>query len=245
MRNHRLWVLAALGAVAPLWAASCSSGSGGGDGGSGGGSGALKWYSTCGDPVCGGHTPQPGVPQCTTETVGAACATPGAQCDPVNDCNALLVCATSDPKQSPGGCPISRASYKHDIRYLDPAELQRIRDDVVAMPLATWRYNHEGAAGREHLGFLIDDVEGTPAVAESGDRVDLYGYTSMTVAAIQAQQQQIAALEREVKALREELSASRAALKPAAALRDTPAAASPPLDFGEVIHTTPRGVMPR
>lgn len=222
MRNRRVWVLAVLGAVAPLWAASCSSissggGGSGGIGGQGGSSGgALTWYSTCGDPACGGHTDQPGVAPCTTEAEGAACATEGTKCDPVNDCNAHLVCATSDPKLSPGGCPISRARYKHDIRYLETAELQRLRDEVVAMPLATWRYNHEGAAGREHVGFLIDDVEGTPAVAGSGDRVDLYGYTSMTVAAIQAQQQQIAALERELKALREELAASRAAAKPAA-----------------------------
>jgi hypothetical protein len=220
MSNHRVWVIAVLGLAAPLWAASCSSSDGGGTGGTGGTGGAggaggaeLKWYTTCGDPVCGGHMPHPGVPTCTTEAEGIACATEGAQCDPVNDCNALLVCATSDPKQQPGGCPISRARWKHDIRYLDEAALDRVHDDVVAMPLATWRYNHEGAAGPEHLGFLIDDVEGTPAVADTGDRVDLYGYTSMAIAAIQAQERQIAALQGEVKALREELAKTRAASK--------------------------------
>jgi hypothetical protein len=215
MSDRRVWVIAVLGLVAPLWAASCSSnsdGGGGGSGGSGGGGAApLKWYTTCGDPVCGGHTPQPNVPLCTTESEGAACATEGVQCDPVNDCNALLVCARADPKQDPGGCPISRARFKHDIRYLDEAALERVRDDVVAMPLATFRYKREGAAGPEHLGFLIEDVEGTPAVADTGDRVDLYGYTSMAIAAIQAQERQIAALQREVEALREELAATRTA----------------------------------
>jgi hypothetical protein len=38
------------------------------------------------------------------------------------------------------------------------------------------------------------------------DRVDLYAYTSMTVAALQVQAEQIDALQREVAALRQELT---------------------------------------
>jgi hypothetical protein len=78
------------------------------------------------------------------------------------------------------------------------------------MPLATWRYNDEDPNAREHLGFIIDDQPLTsPAVRPTGDRVDLYGYTSMAVAAIQEQHRQIEALQKEVKNLREELRAAK------------------------------------
>lgn len=198
------------------------SGSGGGGGGigagggSGGGAAELRWYLTCGDPVCGGHRPRPEVAPCTDESEGAPCVALGATCDPVNDCNAHLLCTTDDPTQQPGGCPKSRARYKHDIRYLPDAELERVRDELVATPLATWRYNHEGERGREHLGFIIDDNPASPAVASDGDHVDLYGYTSMAVAAIQMQQKQIADLERELAALRKEIESARRAARPPA-----------------------------
>jgi hypothetical protein len=227
MLHRRIGIIAFLGLFAPLLAASCDGGDGGGGGGEAGaagggagaaggggagGSGALQWYATCGDPACGGHVPQPNIPECTTEMAGAPCTTAGTQCDPVNDCNTHLVCTDTDP--TAGGCPISRARFKRDIHYLDETELRRVHEAVVSMPLATWRYRHEDERAREHLGFIIDDVPGTPAIARSGDHVDLYGYTSMAVAAIQAQERQIAALSAELKALREELAAVRAAQRP-------------------------------
>ncbi|WP_437325242.1 hypothetical protein [Sorangium sp. So ce381] len=195
-----------------------SGGAGGGTGGAGTGGGAeeLRWYLTCGDPVCSGHRPRDGVKPCTDEKEGAPCAEPDATCDPANDCNAQLLCTGDDPTQRPGGCPRSRARYKHDIRYLPETELARVRDELVATPLATWRYNHEGGHGREHLGFIIDDNPASPAVASDGDHVDLYGYTSMAVAAIQMQQKQIAALQRELAALRKELDSTRQAARPPA-----------------------------
>ena len=65
-----------------------------------------RWYFTCGDPVCGGHQIPAGMPPCTFETPGEACHPEGAQCDPVDECNRHLVCATRDPVEAPGGCPI-------------------------------------------------------------------------------------------------------------------------------------------
>jgi hypothetical protein len=79
--------------------------------------GTLQWYTTCGDPVCSGHTSHPGVMSCTTEKAGSACAMNGQECDPINDCNSLLSCSSSDPKAH--GCPISRRKYKTNIQYLD------------------------------------------------------------------------------------------------------------------------------
>jgi hypothetical protein len=181
-----------------------TSDAGGGDLSSSGGGG--KWYTTCGDPVCRGHQAQPGVAACTAVmTAGAACSTMGAECDPQNDCNALLVCSATDPKLHPGGCPVSARRYKEDIQYLDGAGLRQYHDELMRLPLATWRYR---TRPERRLGFLLEDASGstTAPVDAERDMVDLYGYTSMTVAALQVQAAQIAALEQEVEALQKELA---------------------------------------
>ena len=100
----------------------------------------------------------------------------------------------------------SLAAYKRDIHYADDAELARTHDDLMRFRLARWRYKTETAGAREHLGFLIDDVPDSAAVASDGGHVDVYGYASMAVAALQVQAKRMDALEREVKALREELA---------------------------------------
>jgi hypothetical protein len=168
----------------------------------------LQWYDTCGDPVCHGHTTQP-FPACSTQMAGQPCTLAGVKCDPGDSCNRLLECASSNPATM---CPVSRARFKHDIRYLPDADLARVKDDLMTMRLSTWRYNNEGQAGREHLGFIIDDNPESPSVDASGDHVDLYGYTSMAVAAVQVQDKEIAAqrqkiesLERAIEALKNEV----------------------------------------
>jgi hypothetical protein len=65
----------------------------------------LKWYRTCGDPVCRGHEVDPNIPACSTQKAGDGCTRQGDQCDPVDPCNVRLVCTGSDPTQQPGGCP--------------------------------------------------------------------------------------------------------------------------------------------
>ena len=171
----------------------------------------LYWFMTCGDPVCQGYTgPFPDVPLCTDETLGDACLRDGDQCDPENECNALMICATEGP--APEDCPISRAKYKKDINYLSDKEVESLHKDVMDMRLATWQYRTESISEREHLGFIIDDQPTSPAVKSDGEHVDLYGYTSMTVAALQQQAKQIEALQAEVQALRTALeSAERTA----------------------------------
>jgi hypothetical protein len=162
----------------------------------------LQWYETCGDPVCRGWTDS-GLPRCATETVGASCSEAGALCDPVDLCNAHLLCADADPRLQ--GCPISRAAYKQDVRYLGAADRDRLRDELLRFRLATYRYR--GAPEREHLGFVIEDEEPSAAIDSPRDQVDLYGYTSMAVAALQAQADEISALRREVGELRARLDA--------------------------------------
>lgn len=208
MRYERLLAsVLGLGGIA-LVAGSCSSSSTGGDGGAGGrGSGPLYWFTTCGDPVCGGD--DSGAPACTTEKDGEPCTLEGWLCSPGVGCGVKLLCTSSDPKLAPGGCPVSRARYKKDIRYLSDAELSSVHDELMTMRLAQWRYTSEADGARGHLGFIIDDNPASASVDASGEKVDLYGYTSMAVAAAQVQEKRIEALERELRALRDELAALR------------------------------------
>jgi hypothetical protein len=151
------------------------------------------------------YTVKPGIALCTSEMAGDPCSSAGTECDPVDNCNALLRCTDSDPKDQPGGCPISRARHKTDIRYLDDRELQSVNDELMSMRLASWRYKAEAPDARTHLGFIIDDNPDSASVESNGERVNVYGYTSMAVAALQTQAGRIEAMEREMKALREEL----------------------------------------
>jgi hypothetical protein len=165
-----------------------------------------RFFFTCGDPVCRGYVRPENVPPCSgAQQAGQMCGSEGQTCDPVDACNRRLVCSREDPALAPGGCPISRASWKKDIRYLDADERQRQHDALVRLPLATWRYRTEDAEAPPRLGFLIDDVGAAPCVQPSGERVDLYGYTSMAVAAVQVQAEEIEALRSEVAALRREV----------------------------------------
>lgn len=173
---------------------------------------ALQWYTTCGDPACGGYNPDPNLPLCTDQTDGATCAQSGEQCViPDNDCNEHLLCTDTDPAVN---CPISLQRHKRDIRYLGASERSDILDHLLATRLATYRYRSEPDAAPRRLGFLIDDQGQSPAVLPSGERVDLYGYTSMAVAAIQVQAEQIQRMDQEIKRLQAELDALRKPARP-------------------------------
>jgi hypothetical protein len=188
---------------------------GGGEMGGGGDAamGGAVWYTTCGDPVCTGWRDK-GIPRCSMEKEGAACAPEGARCNRGDMCNTLLLCARSDPKAP--GCPISRRAAKQDIEYLSDQDLASYRDALLGLKLATYRYKAAGGASqaRRHLGFMIDDV--APQGGRAGvcidperDMVDLYGYTSLAVAAIQAQAREIAALRSEVTNLKAQVARAR------------------------------------
>lgn len=164
--------------------------------------GPLQWYTTCGDPVCSGYTPPEGVAPCTAEQLeGNPCDAEGVTCDPMSDCNALLICATEDPKMNEGGCPISRARFKTDIEYLAPADLTQYAADLRSLRLATYRYRTAPADAPSRLGIILEDNERGIWVDAKNDRVDLYGYASLAIATLQLQQQQIAALQAEVERL--------------------------------------------
>jgi hypothetical protein len=175
---------------------------GGGSGGKDGGPAGLKWFLTCGFPVCGapGQPADAGVMACTTQKAGDPCTSAGTTCDPRASCGEKLMCTDHDPRMQPGGCPISRARFKQDIAYLGPAELKHYAKQVLEIPLATYRYRDDPSL-RQQLGFIIEDVEPSLSVDAARDRVDLYGYASMAVAGLKVQAQELEALRREVRAL--------------------------------------------
>lgn len=169
------------------------------------GGGDLHWYMTCGDPVCRSDSmpsDDPKIPNCTTQQLGDACSNDGELCDGVATCGAKFICSTTDPSKGP--CPISRARFKEGVEYLTAEQRREYRDQLLSMPLASYRYVHAPKAGPQ-LGFVIEDVE--PSVAVSGDHVNMYGYLSMAVAALQEQQAEITGLRRELADQRASLRA--------------------------------------
>jgi hypothetical protein len=157
---------------------------------------------SCGDPMCrldDKPFDDPNIPNCTTQKLGDLCSGAGDQCDGVARCGAKLICAAADPTTQFGGCPMSRAHFKEQIEYVTEEQRRAFRDQLMSIPLASYRYKHAPEAGPQ-LGFVIEDIE--PSSAVSGDHVNMYGYLSMAIAAIQEQQRQIADLERELGVLR-------------------------------------------
>jgi hypothetical protein len=129
---------------------------------------------------------------------GDACNQQGTLCDLGDDCNVRLLCDDEDPRAGP--CPRSSRTVKSEVRYLSKTERDRLAKQVFETPLATWRYR-EGS-GQRHFGVVIEDGLPPEALRASGDQVDLYGYASLAMAAIQMQQEQIALLRAEIDALK-------------------------------------------
>jgi hypothetical protein len=167
--------------------------------------GTLTWYSSCGDPVCQGYGgPWEGVPPCGDIAEGDPCSMEGAECDFMSDCNAVMVCATMDPKMQEGGCPISRAAFKQDIEYLDAAGRDAFYREVLDMRLATWRYRDRSDA-KPSLGVILEDGEDRIWADGANDRVDLYSYGSLALVGVQAQADELAELRAAVAALQSEV----------------------------------------
>jgi hypothetical protein len=162
------------------------------------------WWQTCGLPAClaDAGVPPSGLRICSPQLIGSACSKSGDQCDPLLGCGVYLQCSTADPKQQYGGCPVSRMRYKKDIRYLSREELRGYARDLLALPLADFRYRDGDA--RTRLGFMIDGHESLACV--DGDHVDLYSYASMAVAALQVQQAEIAELRGQLAGLRAQVA---------------------------------------
>ena len=162
-------------------------------------------------------------------TAGPTCVASGGKCGwtitscppvpPELECGANIckkgqTCCSGVPFPSPTcidgmACPISQRQHKKDISYLSETDRQRLNDELMGFRLATYRYKSEDKADREHLGFIIDDVAPSAAVLQSGERVDMYGYQTMAVAALQTQATEMAKLRRELDELKSSCAKKR------------------------------------
>lgn len=166
----------------------------------------LRWYSTCGDPVC--RPDAPNSPNtCGDKTEGQSCSQAGESCDPGGNCGQQLVCAESDPKLQPGGCPISSRAHKEAVDYLGARQRQDMAQQLLNIRLAQYQYRvqeqrHGPQQPAQHLGFILEDLPSdSPAVLPNGQQVDVYGYVSMAVAALQEQAQEIQNLKQRIEEL--------------------------------------------
>jgi hypothetical protein len=203
-------------------------GSGGGSGGVAGGGGSIGGSGGhaggggaggAGGRVCGPAA------ACGTCTDGACCgtaccgtgewcdtsgATPTCRCGNSTACTSGLKCESTTSggcgfvccDRSAGDCPISRRVYKRDIETLDDPALERIYEQLRQIKLTTYRYKSEPDTAPRRLGFIIDDTSSSYPINPDGASVNLYGYVSMAVAAIQMQSREIHELRAEVARLR-------------------------------------------
>lgn len=143
---------------------------------------------------------------------GAPCGPEGTVC--------RYSCGPSNGRTCMGGvwvlsagteCPISTRRAKREIRYVDGDAREALAAQAYATRLATYAYTDPAMGAGRHLGFIIEDQpDHSPAVAESRAQVDLYGYTSMVLAAVQSQEARIAAQQRRIEALERALARARA-----------------------------------
>ena len=211
-----------------------------GTGGAAGGAVATGGSAATGGAGQAGQGGQSGVRVCGPSATcthckdgaccGTSCCSPGEWCDssgaaPVCRCGTSNACMDGNACTSPlggtdqcgviccqgGNCPVSRRAFKREVHQLDAEEVQSVYAQLRDIKLTTYHYKDEAAANAPRLGFIIDDTASPYPVNPDGNSVNLYGYASMAVAAIQAQSQEIATLKSEVAELRRQVTAAHRA----------------------------------
>lgn len=202
--------------------------SGGAGGMASGGRGGLAsgGMAGSGSGGAGGRTCGSTDARCTgTVWCGTACCGGGEWCDstvapPICRCGGGgdVSCTGSNGCQPVGGivkaggcgdlccggsmsCPVSRRSAKRDIQAVGHGELQALYDQLRAIQLATYSYKVAPPESPRRLGFIIDDTNAPAAINPDGNSVDLYGYLSMAVAAVQVQARELESLRARLHAL--------------------------------------------
>jgi hypothetical protein len=99
------------------------------------------------------------------------------------------------------GCPVSRRAAKREIEPVSPEQLAELYSQLRAIQLSTYQYRDQPASAPRRLGFIIDDTKAPAAIQPDGNHVDLYGYASMAVAAVQIQAREIEELKARLRAL--------------------------------------------
>jgi hypothetical protein len=90
---------------------------------------------------------------------------------------------------------------KRDIQQVSATDLASLYEELRRIQLSTYAYKDAPAAAPRRLGFIIDDTHAPAAINPDGNTVDLYGYLSMAVAAVQVQAKQIEELRARIHGL--------------------------------------------
>lgn len=173
--------------------------------------GGLHYFSDCSlthpiahDPCQGKPAETRGLASCVSHgvTVGQACGADAPSCYIDRACpdgrkvvSDYLVCADKRPSRC-----LTRSSrrYKADITYLSKQDRQELARQIEALPLARFRYL-DSAKGSRRLGFITEDALTSEFVSDGGRTVDLYSLLAASIAAIQAQDERIRALEAQLQ----------------------------------------------
>lgn len=136
--------------------------------------------------------------------LGTTCTKEGALCVYGCEPNMSRTCKGGNwaAASSLGGCPRSTRKVKTDIHYLSDDERSTLADEARSLKLTTWRYVGKLDDGRTHVGYILEDAPAAPASNMKREEVDLYAYTSMTLALAQQQQREIDELKRELRELK-------------------------------------------
>lgn len=88
-----------------------------------------------------------------------------------------------------GATGASLEMFKRDIQ---PVDVDALFEQAMAIDIKSYMYKDGRNGAKRNLGFMINQVgQGSPAVAGDGAHVDVYGFATMLLAAVQTQQKQI------------------------------------------------------
>lgn len=158
-------------------------------------SGPLTWHCTAPNNETGCPPARP--------DLGSPCTLEGRACNYGCEKGASRTCTNGawEASSSPGGCPVSLAATKKEVRYLDEETRRALASEALELRLATWRYRDASHGEGPRLGYILDDAPRAPASDMTKGQVDLYAYTSMVLALAQEQEAEIARLQKRVAEL--------------------------------------------
>jgi hypothetical protein len=151
----------------------------------------------CGDKCCGAGE------WCDTS------AAPTCRCGVASACTEGNSCYSNLPQANKcggvccfgSGCPVSRRAAKREIEPVSAEQREELYAELRAIQLSTYQYRDQPKSAPRRLGFIIDDTNAPAAIAADGNHVDLYGYISMAVGAVQIQAREIEALKARINEL--------------------------------------------
>ena len=176
-----------------------STGDGDGEPGTGDGDGEPGTGDGDGEPSTGDGD---GDSQCANE--GQSCAMGEACCNGLMCCGGVPIPPGEEFCGSP--CPMSDRNLKHEFATVDT---QWVLDQLVELPLSTWRYKKGGA---RHIGPMAQDFYASFEVGDTDKLIFQIDADGVSFAAIQALDAKLDVLEAENQDLRERLESLEARL---------------------------------